>query len=332
MAYGQLKDLLHTVTILAGPNGAFVDDIVRLTGKSRRTAYRLITLAEELGIPVVSEADYTDNRRTRYSLEPDFGRRLPNLTVPDFELTTGEAIALYALRSASDGLHVNSIGSGLQSAFSKLSALLPGDLLDRLERVQTLFLPSSSLRKDYSEKDELIDALIAATLQSETVWIEYHAFSDEQTRRYEIDPLHFFLDQGGIYLFVRTSYYGDIRTLALERIQSVERTQKKFERPVDFDPEQMRSVPFGLISGEPQDVRIRFTKNIARYIREKTWAASQKLSDQNDGGLVLEMNVSGLLEVQRWVQSFGPDAEALQPPELRQAIAQAHREAAELYR
>ena len=332
MAYGQLKDLLHTVTLLGRPSGAFVDDIVSATGKSRRTAYRLITLAEELGFPVVSEPDYTDNRRTHYSLEADFGRRLPNLTVPDFELTTGEAVALYALRSASDGLRVNSIGSGLESAFSKLAALLPGDMLDRLERVQTLFLPSTSLRKDYSAKDDIIDTLISATLQSETVWIEYHAFSDQQTRRYEIDPLHFFLDQGGIYLFVRTSFYGDIRTLALERIQSVERTKKNFERPANFDPEQMRSVPFGLISGEPQDVRIRFSKNIARYIKEKTWAASQKLSDQNDGGLVLEMNVSGLLEVQRWVQSFGPDAEALDPLELRDAIAEAHREAAELYR
>ena len=73
-------------------------------------------------------------------------------------------------------------------------------------------------------------------------------------------------------------------------------------------------------SGPPQRVRLRFAPTAARYVREKVWHPSQSLSKRKDGGVVLTMKVTTLLEVKRWVLSFGAECEVLEPAQLRREI------------
>jgi predicted DNA-binding transcriptional regulator YafY len=43
--------------------------------------------------------------------------------------------------------------------------------------------------------------------------------------------------------------------------------------------------------------------------------------EQPDGGLILTMQVAGIEEVRRWLLGYGAEAEALEPAELRVALA-----------
>ena len=84
-------------------------------------------------------------------------------------------------------------------------------------------------------------------------------------------------------------------------------------------------------AGVTRRVRIRFTREVARIVREKTWHPSQKRTDQLDGSLIAEFLLDDLREVTSWVLSFGPQARALAPKEFVQGVANELRRAAALY-
>ena len=68
---------------------------------------------------------------------------------------------------------------------------------------------------------------------------------------------------------------------------------------------------------------IRFGPRAADYIREKKWHASQTLRDLKGGAVELKMKLSSLAEVQRWVLSWGGDAQVLKPKELAASVCAA---------
>ena len=73
------------------------------------------------------------------------------------------------------------------------------------------------------------------------------------------------------------------------------------------------------------EVVIRFNARVADYIREKKWHESQQLRELKGGGVELRMKLSSLLEVERWILSWGGDARVIKPRELTEAIKQAAR-------
>jgi proteasome accessory factor B len=81
---------------------------------------------------------------------------------------------------------------------------------------------------------------------------------------------------------------------------------------------------FGIHSGDREyKVRVRFAANVADYIREKRWHPSQRLRELPDGGVELELRLSSLVEIERWVLAWGGNATVLEPPELAQAVRRA---------
>jgi len=67
-------------------------------------------------------------------------------------------------------------------------------------------------------------------------------------------------------------------------------------------------------------VRVRFSRNVARYVEEKTWHPSQKLTRQKDGSLAAEFDLSTTEEIKRWILSFGKNAAVLAPECLRREM------------
>jgi proteasome accessory factor B len=67
-------------------------------------------------------------------------------------------------------------------------------------------------------------------------------------------------------------------------------------------------------------VEIRFSKHVADYVRERTWHPSQEIVECNDGELILSMTVNHLLELKRWVLSWGAEAQVLAPDYFVQEI------------
>jgi len=106
----------------------------------------------------------------------------------------------------------------------------------------------------------------------------------------------------------------------VERIGELKITGRTFEPPDNFNPEEKLETAFDLTHDEPIEVKVWFSRNQARYIKERRWARDQKITDRKDGSIIFEMTTSGWWDVKSWVMKYGADARVLEPEGLRREI------------
>jgi predicted DNA-binding transcriptional regulator YafY len=315
----HLVKVLKAVEILAKPGGATMDELRKGLDVDRRTSYRIRDTLEELNFPLYEDSSGLDGRK-RFRFADSYLKKLPNLNIPELKLSLPELIALYFIRGNRRMFKGTDIEHNIDAAFRKLDAFMPEGLADRLDQVKTLFVSSTKFNKDYSNKEIVIEQLTDAIFRCQTCMVEYHSFHDDKTKSFKIDPLRFFERDGGLYVFIRATRFGDIRVLAVERISQIEPTDATFKYPTDFDPEALLDRSFGMFYDDPLEVKIWFSADQARYIKERQWAQEQKITTRKDGSIELWMKTSGWYDVKKWVLSFGADARVLEPAHLQDKV------------
>ena len=76
---------------------------------------------------------------------------------------------------------------------------------------------------------------------------------------------------------------------------------------------------------------LSFSPTVARRIDETRWHPSQKVEEREDGGRILRLRLSGTLEIEPWIKSWGATCEVLAPESLRQRIMQELRALNDVY-
>ncbi|MBW8004137.1 MAG: WYL domain-containing protein, partial [Planctomycetes bacterium] len=204
----------------------------------------------------------------RWKIEETFLLKLPNLSLPDLNLTREEIILLNYLISQGSIFRHTDIEKYLFTLQEKLKAFLPHNeqLQHSLSKLDDIFIPSGKLLKNYSGKEEIIDDLIDSILLHKTCLIIYHAFSTDKTKTFYIHPLKLFEHDGGLYVFVRIVKHDSIRIVAIERIQKLTVLQEIFEYPSDFNPEKILDSAFTITFSDPITAKIWFSPDQAKYI------------------------------------------------------------------
>jgi len=236
-------------------------------------------------------------------------------------LTLTEQMALYFSKGLFKPLQGTPIYESLESAIQKIGSQLPAQSFKFLRGLDQGISVSNFGLKDYSHSKEVINALTQAVFNKRIVTILHRSPQHEEAIEREVDPYKLWYVNNGLYLVGHCHRDDDLRTFAVERIQSANLTNRRFEMPPDFNFEEFRKTAFNVIWGEPQEVRIRFSPSQAPYIRERTWHASQKIEAEPDGSVVLTLVVRDLWEVKRWLIGFGAEAEVLEPRELGTDVA-----------
>ncbi|MEZ4551730.1 MAG: WYL domain-containing protein, partial [Desulfobacterales bacterium] len=214
-------------------------------------------------------------------------------------------IALYLLKGEAALYKGTRLEAEALSAFEKIGSFLPAQILPQLSKIKTLFIPPSKFVKDYSGKEAIIDTLADAILTRKICMVSYFSFSGETEKQYLIAPLHFFESNGGMYVFVRVPKYDTIRTLAVERIQKIEKSTESFDYPDNFDPEKLLESSFDMVYDDPVDIKLWISRKQAKYIRERKFFRSQTITENDDGSLTLDIRTSGWEDVKRWILSLG---------------------------
>lgn len=315
----NLGQLLKAIDLLGKVEGMTIDELAEELHIGRRSVYRLIDFMQELNFPIYEDKEVFEKKK-RWKFEGTYLVKLSNIKLPCINLSLSEIIALSFLKGEGRLYKGTDIEKKINSAFAKIDMFAPNGLADRLDQVKALFIPLTKFAKDYSGKENIIESLSDAMLQKKTCCIEYHSFSDDTIKKFKIDPLHFFENNGGLYIFTRITRFGDIRMLAVDRIQDLNVTQETFEYPADFDPEETLAPAFGIIYDDPVEIKIWFSSDQAKYIKEREWSKNQRITDQSDGSVILEMKTSGWRDVKKWVLSYGAEAEVLEPKKLRNEI------------
>lgn len=315
----NIVKLFRAIDLIARTQGATIKELSERLEIDPRSVHRTLNVMEEMGIPLYDDKNAFEKEK-RWKIEDRYLLKLPNLKMPNLTLTLSEIIALYLIKGHEKIYKNTDIEKKVDSAFAKIDAFAPTGLSDKIQKIRTLFTSTTKFAKDYSGKEELIDNLTDTMLNKTTCLIKYHSFGDDKIKEFEIDPLSFFDNDGGLYIFANSTKYFDVRVLAVERIQDLTPTKKHFDYPKDFAPEELLDSAFNIIYDDPIEVSIWFSAGQGRYIKERTWAKGQKITDHDDGSIILEMKTSGMWEIKRWVLSFGADAKVLAPDKLKAEI------------
>jgi proteasome accessory factor B len=89
--------------------------------------------------------------------------------------------------------------------------------------------------------------------------------------------------------------------------------------------------PYHLV-GEQTEISVRFDAAVASKIRERQWHPNQEIEDTADGGIILRFRTNQRQQTLFWVAQWGPNAEILEPADLREQAAAWMEDAARRYR
>ncbi len=244
---------------------------------------------------------------------------------PTMQITEGELFALVVAEKALQQYRGTSFEKPLLSALKKMEQALPDTISLNLADIgQTI---SFRTRAEPVLNLEIFDALARAVARRQQLELAYRKPGQGQPEKRLVDPYHLANINGEWFLFAHDHARKDIRTFVPARIQSVKPTGKAFERSQKFSLEKRLQDSFGVHSGEGNhEVVIHFNPRAADYIREKKWHESQRLRELRGGGVELRMKLSSLVEIERWILSWGGDAKVVKPRELAAAVRQSARD------
>ena len=97
-------------------------------------------------------------------------------------------------------------------------------------------------------------------------------------------------------------------------------TDERFSPPKDFQLDDFMRHSFKVMHDELYTAKVRISSGWARWVGEKIWHESQKVTKLPDGSLEITFRVAGLDEIKRWILSLGPEAQVLEPSRLKQRV------------
>jgi len=298
--------------------GVALSRFAELHGVSKRTLYRDVEALELAGFPIVHE-----NGRFRL-LD---GTAAPPVPGVDAD----ELLALRTLRALATGLASTSLGHGLDRLWFKLNAGAAGSPTGLADPPLAVRAP---LAFDYRAHAETVRALEAAIRGRAVVELNYRALSTGTVSRREVEPGELYWDPGleTLYLIGWCRTRRDVRIFAVHRVLEARPTGSAFvPRAECRSQDALRHAFHVWREGAARTVRIEFEGEAAREVRERRWSRG-RVTSRGDGPVVLELEVAGLVEVERWVLGFGEHARVLEPKDLidrlrrhAQAIAKKYR-------
>lgn len=146
---------------------------------------------------------------------------------------------------------------------------------------------------------------------------------NESTMR-EVRPYALKLSDRRWYLVCYVEEYEKICAYGLDRIIDIDITDRKFERPADFDVKSFYEGCCGVIkSGSIERIRIRVTQNQAKFVDSLPLHESQSLIERNDEQkyAIFEYHVRPTLDFTRKILAYGAAIEVLEPENYRKEIA-----------
>ncbi|WP_287152434.1 transcriptional regulator [Candidatus Solincola tengchongensis] len=312
----KLWRLLKVFTLIEGKPGIGAAELAERCETSLRTVYRDVYLLKLAGIPIYYQKGY---------------RIAPGFFLPpvQFDLTEMLSLAMGAeLLSRQKGTPFQ---RGVESAMEKIYAAIPPGIREAVERESVHFTPAWEPTVDYARRLPVLDTLEKGVEEERSVAISYHSLSRDEVTRRKVDPYGFLFRSNAWYLVGYCHLRGEIKIFKVDRILEAELLGDRFQLPEDFSIREYMGDAWQVLRGEPREVEIRFSPQVAPYVKESIWHFSQRCRDCEDGSAVLSFRVSGLTEICSWLMAFGGEAEVLRPPELKEMLLERARGIVEKY-
>jgi predicted DNA-binding transcriptional regulator YafY len=289
------------------PNCSYLADHLEV---HKRTVERDIERLRDL---FAAPIEYDRKKKGYYYTEP--------FSLPPVRLREGEAIALFLGQKLLAQCKGTPLEEFVENAMLKIRMLLSQEIDVSLERVvEAVSFHVDPLRGEEVEVAQNYGILVDAMEQRRVVEMEYYSASRDAHTRRRIEPYHLRLVGGAWYCIAYCHNRREVRTFALDRMQSLTITEERFEIPKDFSISEYLGHSWIIERGTPTRVVIEFDSSQVPHICNKQWHHSQKLETLPDGSLRMTLTTGSLGEIMRWVLSFGSHARIIEPEALRRQV------------
>ncbi|MHA6617130.1 helix-turn-helix transcriptional regulator [Pseudonocardia sp. DLS-67] len=313
MRASRLVTLLFTLQRLRGATAA---ELARELEVSERTIYRDVAALSAAGVPLWTEP----GRGGGIRMLDGWRTRLDGLTAH-------EAAAIFAV-GAPQVLAELGMSAALAGAQAKLLATLPADLREHARAVAERFHLDAPGWFHTPQQVTQLAAVAEAVWDQQRLHIGYRRGRDHIVER-TMEPLGLVLKAGTWY--VAGGVDGAVRTYRVDRIVAAQPTGDRFERPDDFDLAEWWEGAAGRFESQMLRATVRLRVG-PRGLKALPHAAdhdaalkaiAQAGPPDAEGWRELELDVEGIDVAAGQLTALGGEVEALDPPELRTALAAA---------
>ena len=277
---------------------------------SRATAYRdLAFLRDALMAPIVGDGE------AGFRYDPHEGERfeLPGLWLNSEELHA--LLATQQLLGRTGGGVLSSALAPLQQRIEKLlEEHAPGKRWP-VERIRVI--PHRSRTMD----EQVFRIVCSAVLERNQLSFEYRARStDEKTRR-TVSPQRITHYRGNWYLDAYDHDREALRSFSVDRIATARMQDAPARDVPDNELNDHLAGSYGIFSGAPKGTAtIVFNAKIARWVADEHWHSQQQDRFLPDGRFERKVPYSAPRELLMDILHYGPDAEIVEPPALREQM------------
>jgi proteasome accessory factor B len=317
MHLARIRRLLQLLGHLQSGRGHNARSLADLCRVCRRTIFRDLDLLRDAGVPLHYDVD-----------EQRF--RIPGTYyLPPTNFSTEEALAVIVL--------CREVGSRTQVAFleaahtaaAKLEGSLPPALREhvagRTRAIQIRLGPMAALDGEASgdAQRDRYKQIVEAIARRRAVRISYDSFAERSVIVTKLSPYRLWFSRRAWYVIGRSSIHRSTRTFHLGRIRDLTPLDDAYRIPRGFSLERYLRNAWHMIPerGPNRRVVVRFSPLVARNVADVAWHKTQRVVWKGDGSMEFHATVSGLGEVSWWIQGYGDQAEVIEPPELREIIA-----------
>jgi predicted DNA-binding transcriptional regulator YafY len=289
-------------------HGASIDALADELDVTTRTIRRDLAALQEAGFALYDERD--EDGRARWRID---GQILKGI---ETGFTLAELCAMYLSRNLLESVAGSPFQRDLTNAFGRLEKMLSPRMRQFLDRLPSVLAAKPGPRARGKESSaDIVARLLEATLHFRVTTMRYHSISSGRVKDYVVHPYRLAFAQGGMYLLGYVPDYKDVRTFAIDRIASASLEKQTFtpKQPIGED---VFANSLGVNTGPAERVDLEFDTRVAPYVRARVWHASQQISDGENGGVRLTMNVCHDWALRSWILSWGPFARVVSPAGL----------------
>jgi proteasome accessory factor B len=290
--------------IYRNPLGITAYELAELCGTGIRTIQRdLLVLQTELNFPVIKKG------YDRYGL-PD-GYFLPPVSLSIYE-AVGLFLAARLVIKQTDERNPH-----IESALERLFSILPLSVAKQLQQG----IHYLSNKKTNIEYLRTFEKAAIAWSSRRCLEFKYRSLKSNKTKEWTIAPYFIEITGTGYSTYILGEVIKGERegiiTFKLDRMSEVRLLEDSFDIPIGLKLDELLSSSWGVMWGEDTEVKLRFSPQVTRRVKESIWHPSQAIEDLPDGGCIMTVRVSSVLEMTPWIRGWGVDVEVLEPDSLR---------------
>ena len=296
--------LVAMVLFLQGRRLVRAQDLAAHFEVSARTIYRDIAALGEAGVPISGEAG------VGYSLVKGYH-------LPPVLFTADEAAALFVGGELVKRFDDSSLQGSVASALLKIRAVLPADRQDELHRLEQASVIAGPARPPPGLDKDTLRPIQQALVARRILRLVYRARARTEDTTREVESMGVVFAGGAWYLVAWCRLRREVRHFRLDRIRRLELGAEQFTPRKDFDLQRH------LAEIEASSPRIEVRLRVAAGALERVRAESHSgvLAEKpGDRGTEVRLHTYSLEWCARWLLSFGAEAEAIAPAELRRLV------------